>query len=115
MLYVKFSPNNASYVKCKSFTRKGPRVKLRVKFLPKKAPMFKGTDNAGTFMSLKWFTMLIIVVGTNLPRSKWSIVIGVQNFRILILHFSYREFHKFRTKTINDNDIFSIEEKKTTF
>ena len=41
------------------------------------------------------------------------VVIGVQNFRVSIFYFSYRKFHEFRTKTINDNDIFSIEEKKT--
>ena len=41
------------------------------------------------------------------------VVICVQNFRVSIFYFSYREFHEFRTKTINDNDIFSIDEKKT--
>ena len=28
-----------------------------------------------------------------------------------MFYFSYREFHEFRTKTINDNDIISIDEK----
>ena len=78
MLYVKFSPNNASYVKCKSFTRKGPRVKLRVKFLPKKAPMFKGTDHAGTFMSLK-----CVVYYAN--HRSWD-----QSSKIQVVHSNWR-------------------------
>ena len=39
------------------------------------------------------------------------VVIGIQNFRVPIFYFSYRDFHEFRTKTINDNDNFSIDEK----
>ena len=57
--------------------------------------MFKGTDHVGTFM-----------IFLSSP-----VVICVQNFRVSIFYFSYREFHEFRTKTINGNDIFSIDEK----
>ena len=56
--------------------------------------------------------MLIIVVGINLQDPSSTVVICVQNFRVSIFYFSYREFHEFRTKTIN-NDIVSIDEKKT--
>ena len=73
---------------------------------------FKGTDQAGTFISLK-----CVVYYANYrswhQSSKIQVVIAVQNFRVSIFYFSYREFHEFRTKTINDNDIFSIEEKNT--
>ena len=72
--------------------------------------VFKGTDQASEHPR-RTCTMLIIVVGINLPRSSCLVVIGVQNFRVSIFYFSYREFHKFRTKTINDNDIFAIDEK----
>ena len=41
------------------------------------------------------------------------VVIGVQNFRVSIFHFSYREFHEFPTKTMNDHDDFSIDENET--
>ena len=75
----------------------------------------KGTDHAGTFMSLKCvvyyanyrsYRNYLIIQDPSCP-----VVIGVQNFRVSIFYFSYREFHEFRAKTINDNDIFSIEEK----
>ena len=81
---------------------------------------FQGTDHAGTFMSLKcvvyyancrsWHQSSKIQVG---PSS--SVVIGVQNFRVSIFYFSYREFHEFCIKTINDNDFFSIDEKTSVF
>ena len=57
--------------------------------------------------------MLIIVVGINLPRSKYSRSNWRSKFPNLNLYFSYREFHEFCTKTINDNYKFSIDEKET--
>ena len=70
----------------------------------------KGSDHAGTFMSLN-FVVYYANHRSWHQSSKIQVVIGVQNFRVSIFHFSYREFHEFCTKTINDNDIFSIDEK----
>ena len=74
---------------------------------------FRGTDHVGTFMGLKCVVYYANYRSGIKVDSISLVVICVQNFRVSIFYFSYREFHEFRNKTINDNDIFSIDEKTT--